>query len=39
MTSFNQGTQPQNSAPQSIGFLLLDNFTLICLASAVETLR
>ncbi|MCF5425393.1 GlxA family transcriptional regulator, partial [Pseudomonas syringae] len=39
MTSFNQGTQPQNRAPQSIGFLLLDNFTLISLASAVEPLR
>ncbi|RMN27205.1 AraC family transcriptional regulator [Pseudomonas coronafaciens pv. zizaniae] len=39
MTSFNPGTQPQNRAPQSIGFLLLDNFTLISLASAVEPLR
>ncbi|KIQ31198.1 AraC family transcriptional regulator, partial [Pseudomonas viridiflava] len=39
MTSFNQGAQPQNRAPQSIGFLLLDNFTLISLASAVEPLR
>jgi transcriptional regulator GlxA family with amidase domain len=29
----------QNRAPQSIGFLLLDNFTLISLASAVEPLR
>ena len=36
MTSFNSGAQPQNRAPQSIGFLLLDNFTLISLASAVE---
>ena len=34
MTSFNSGAQPQNRAPQSIGFLLLDNFTLISLASA-----
>jgi len=24
MTSFNSGAQPQNRAPQSIGFLLLD---------------
>lgn len=39
MTSFNSGAQPQNRAPQSIGFLLLDNFTLISLASAVEPLR
>ena len=39
MTSFNSGTQPQYRAPQSIGFLLLDNFTLISLASAVEPLR
>ncbi|MCC6074878.1 GlxA family transcriptional regulator [Pseudomonas sp. GCM10022188] len=30
---------PQTSVPQSIGFLLLDNFTLISLASAVEPLR
>ena len=39
MTSFNSGAPPQNRAPQSIGFLLLDNFTLISLASAVEPLR
>jgi transcriptional regulator GlxA family with amidase domain len=34
-----QGAQPQNPVPQAIGFLLLDNFTLISLASAVEPLR
>jgi transcriptional regulator GlxA family with amidase domain len=39
MSTFNQGAQPQSRAPQSIGFLLLDNFTLISLASAVEPLR
>lgn len=39
MTLSNAGAQPQNRAPQSIGFLLLDNFTLISLASAVEPLR
>ncbi|MDH4563618.1 GlxA family transcriptional regulator [Pseudomonas sp. BN411] len=39
MSQFNQGAQPQNRVPQSIGFLLLDNFTLISLASAVEPLR
>ena len=39
MTSSNSGVQPQNRTPQSIGFLLLDNFTLISLASAVEPLR
>lgn len=39
MTSFNSGAQPQNRTPQSIGFLLLDNFTLISLASAIEPLR
>ena len=39
MNAFNPGAQPQNRAPQSIGFLLLDNFTLISLASAVEPLR
>ncbi len=39
MTTSNSGAQPQNRAPQSIGFLLLDNFTLISLASAVEPLR
>ena len=39
MSQSNQGSQPQNRAPQSIGFLLLDNFTLISLASAVEPLR
>nr|WP_241663887.1 GlxA family transcriptional regulator [Stutzerimonas nosocomialis] len=31
--------QPTAAQPQSIGFLLLDNFTLISLASAVEPLR
>ncbi|KFX70526.1 AraC family transcriptional regulator [Pseudomonas taeanensis MS-3] len=39
MSQFNQGAQPQIPAPRSIGFLLLDNFTLISLASAVEPLR
>ena len=39
MNAFNPGVPPQNRAPQSIGFLLLDNFTLISLASAVEPLR
>ena len=39
MTSYNSGTPTQNRTPQSIGFLLLDNFTLISLASAVEPLR
>ena len=39
MTTLNSGAQPQNRTPQSIGFLLLDNFTLISLASAVEPLR
>lgn len=39
MTSYNSGAQPQTRTPQSIGFLLLDNFTLISLASAVEPLR
>ncbi|WP_286916295.1 GlxA family transcriptional regulator [Pseudomonas sp. UBA6276] len=39
MTSFTTGAQPQTRSPQSIGFLLLDNFTLISLASAVEPLR
>jgi transcriptional regulator GlxA family with amidase domain len=34
-----QGARPQNHVPQAIGFLLLDNFTLISLASAVEPLR
>ncbi|AYC33194.1 GlxA family transcriptional regulator [Pseudomonas cavernae] len=39
MSAFNQGAQAQSRVPQSIGFLLLDNFTLISLASAVEPLR
>ncbi|AEF24199.1 GlxA family transcriptional regulator [Pseudomonas fulva] len=39
MSHSNQGAQLQNRVPQSIGFLLLDNFTLISLASAVEPLR
>lgn len=30
---------PQGSAPRSVGFLLLEDFTLISLASAVEPLR
>ncbi|XNS33464.1 GlxA family transcriptional regulator [Halomonas cupida] len=30
---------PSGAAPQTIGFLLLDNFTLISLASAIEPLR
>jgi len=30
---------PQNAAPRSVGFLLLDDFTLISLASAVAPLR
>ena len=36
--SLNQ-SQLQHRVPQSIGFLLLDNFTLISLASAIEPLR
>lgn len=39
MSQFNQGNQSQSRSAQSIGFLLLDNFTLISLASAVEPLR
>src|SRR5690606_24412703 len=39
MSQFTPGAQPQNRVAQSIGFLLLDNFTLISLASAVEPLR
>ncbi|SDI21829.1 Transcriptional regulator GlxA family, contains an amidase domain and an AraC-type DNA-binding HTH domain [Pseudomonas benzenivorans] len=39
MSQSNQGAQPLSRVPQSIGFLLLDNFTLISLASAVEPLR
>ena len=39
MSQSTQGAQPQSRAPQSIGFLLLDNFTLISLASAIEPLR
>lgn len=39
MTTYAPGVPPQNRNPQSIGFLLLDNFTLISLASAVEPLR
>ncbi|WP_306578691.1 AraC family transcriptional regulator, partial [Pseudomonas sp.] len=40
MTSYTSGNPTQNrTTPQSIGFLLLDNFTLISLASAVEPLR
>ena len=37
MTSFTTGAQPQTRSPQSIGFLLLDNFTLISLASCALT--
>ncbi|MCP1327776.1 GlxA family transcriptional regulator, partial [Halomonas sp. 707D4] len=32
-------TTSRPSAPQTLGFLLLDNFTLISLASAIEPLR
>ncbi len=39
MSQINPGSQPPNRLPQTIGFLLLDNFTLISLASAVEPLR
>jgi transcriptional regulator GlxA family with amidase domain len=41
MTQLDQETRPvpQDCAPESIGFLLLDDFTLISLASAVEPLR
>ncbi|TBU71514.1 GlxA family transcriptional regulator [Phytopseudomonas daroniae] len=39
MSQFNQGAPLPSRVPQSIGFLLLDNFTLISLASAVEPLR
>ncbi|CAD5110075.1 choline metabolism transcriptional regulator GbdR [Zestomonas carbonaria] len=39
MSEFKQGAQARDRAPQSIGFLLLDSFTLISLASAVEPLR
>ncbi|WP_322981467.1 GlxA family transcriptional regulator [Pseudomonas sp. C11] len=41
MSQFTQGTPShrQNQVLQSIGFLLLDDFTLIALASAVEPLR
>ncbi|WP_277052743.1 GlxA family transcriptional regulator [Zestomonas thermotolerans] len=39
MSEFKQGSPIRNRAPQTIGFLLLDNFTLISLASAVEPLR
>lgn len=39
MSQLNSGAHPQNTVPQSIGFLLLDNFTLISLAAAVEPLR
>jgi transcriptional regulator GlxA family with amidase domain len=39
MSQSSHGAQPQNPVPQAIGFLLLDNFTLISLASAVEPLR
>ncbi len=39
MSQSTPGAGPQSPVPQSIGFLLLDNFTLISLASAVEPLR
>jgi len=39
MSQFSQGAQPQNRVPQSVGFLLLDNSSLISLSSAVEPLR
>lgn len=41
MTQMDQKTNslPMGCGPQSIGFLLLDDFTLISLASAVEPLR
>lgn len=39
MSQINPGSETPNRLPQSIGFLLLDNFTLISLASAVEPLR
>lgn len=37
MTSTPQA--PRHAGPQTLGFLLLDNFTLISLASAIEPLR
>jgi len=39
VSQINPGSQSPNRLPQTIGFLLLDNFTLISLASAVEPLR
>lgn len=39
MSYSTQGAQSLNRTPLSIGFLLLDSFTLISLASAVEPLR
>jgi len=41
LTKINQTIHsiPQDSAPRSVGFLLLEDFTLIALASAVEPLR
>ncbi|WP_339515520.1 GlxA family transcriptional regulator [Pseudomonas sp. RL_15y_Pfl2_60] len=39
MSQSTAGGQPPNPLPQTIGFLLLDNFTLISLASAIEPLR
>ena len=39
MSQFSHASSQQPRAVQSIGFLLLDNFTLISLASAVEPLR
>ncbi|MBQ57012.1 MAG: AraC family transcriptional regulator [Pseudomonadaceae bacterium] len=39
MSQSTQEAQPLNRVPQTIGFLLLDNFTLISLASAIEPLR
>nr|WP_300306604.1 GlxA family transcriptional regulator [Halomonas sp.] len=35
----NNNAMPRGTAPQTIGFLLLDDFTLISLASAIDPLR
>ena len=39
MTTYAPGVPPQNRNPQSIGFLLLDNFTLISPASILGLVR
>ncbi len=39
MSAFERGASARSQAPQVIGFLLLDDFTLISLASAIEPLR